>query len=271
MKQHVVLVFALVLVAAQGVPISDQENEIKPEETHAFFKMFEKCTTNEDVTEMMNCAASRMLRSIEKATTEPVINVVPGITLVSDNSISSRQAKEIKDEPLPSNPQEKTNKLVELLVNRTSRFLAGKVLKIQLNKESVARAIEEGRGKMKKMVGPWMLGLGATMITMVPIMLGGLALMASKALMIGKLAFVVSIILFVQYFFTGRNVFPGWFNGVSGFGGYGGYGGYGTTYGTNNVGWGASAQYPYARSLNITPETDKDKNADDLAYSGHQL
>lgn len=66
-------------------------------------------------------------------------------------------------------------------------------------------------------------------------------------------------------------MFPGWFNGVSGFGGYGGYGGYGTTYGTNNVGWGGSAQYPYARSLNITPETDKDKNADDLAYSGHQL
>lgn len=51
-----------------------------------------------------------------------------------------------------------------------------------------------------------MLGLGAILVTMVPVMMGGLALLSAKAMLISKLAVVVSLILFVQYFFNSGKV-----------------------------------------------------------------
>lgn len=55
---------------------------------------------------------------------------------------------------------------------------------------------------MKKLTGPLMMALGAKMIAIIPIMLGGLALFAAKALIISKVAFVLAIILGAQYLFT---------------------------------------------------------------------
>lgn len=60
-----------------------------------------------------------------------------------------------------------------------------------------------GRGKMKKMMGPLLLGLGVKMMAMVPMIMGGLALLSTKALIIAKIAFVLSIIIFAQSFFSG--------------------------------------------------------------------
>lgn len=53
-------------------------------------------------------------------------------------------------------------------------------------------------------MGNFILGLGTRMMSMVPLMFGGIALLTTKALLVGKLAFVISIILFIQVFFGGR-------------------------------------------------------------------
>lgn len=58
----------------------------------------------------------------------------------------------------------------------------------------------------KSIVGPLMLGMGAILMTMIPVMMGGLAILSSKAVLISKLAMVVSVILFVQYFFRNGQV-----------------------------------------------------------------
>lgn len=53
-----------------------------------------------------------------------------------------------------------------------------------------------------------MMALGAKMIAIIPIMLGGLALFAAKALIISKVAFVLAIILGAQYLISnGGNFF----------------------------------------------------------------
>ncbi|CAH0555715.1 unnamed protein product [Brassicogethes aeneus] len=274
MKRFVIL--SVVLIGyAFGVPLS--EDPVAKENSPTLLKSLDRCILNQgDLPNLINCAASRMLKTIEKANNEPIINVVPGISFVSDNT---RQAKQLNNNLnevlLPTDPNKKTNKLMELILSAANRFLSGKSLKIQLpviSKESIGRAIEEGRGKMKKNMNPWMMGLGATMFTMVPILMGSLSLMATKALMVGKMALVVSAVLFIQMFLTGRNVLPnyGW-NNIGGWGNNVGYGGgYGGGYGTNNIGgFGNSPQYPYARSIEVTPEENNEKTATELAYSGH--
>lgn len=113
------------------------------------------------------------------------------------------------------------------LFDSVARFLSGRSLKVKIPTEliaSSARAATQSEcewvffkeidnnlstfnivfaAKQKKsVVGPVLLGLGAIFLTMVPIMMGGLALLSSKAVLLSKIAMVVSIILFVQYFFN---------------------------------------------------------------------
>lgn len=62
---------------------------------------------------------------------------------------------------------------------------------------------------MKKFMGPLMMALGAKMIAVVPIMLGGLAIFAAKALLVSKLAITVALVVGIQYLFSngGGNFF----------------------------------------------------------------
>lgn len=57
---------------------------------------------------------------------------------------------------------------------------------------------------MKKVMRPFAMGLGATMLTMVPLMFGGLTMFATKALVMGKVALFVSFLLFASQYFATR-------------------------------------------------------------------
>lgn len=114
-----------------------------------------------------------------------------------------------------------------------------------------ARAIEEGRGKLKKFGGPLLLAFGAKLIALVPLFLGGLVFLAIKALIVSKIAFVLAALLGLQKFGTGGSGFGLLGKVANGFSG-------------NNAGWssgaGIASQYPYARTYD---------NAQDLAYSAY--
>lgn len=132
-----------------------------------------------------------------------------------------------------------------------------------------ARSIEEGRGKMKKMMGPIALAIGAKLVALIPIFLGGLVLLATKALVVAKIAFVLAASLAAQKLIGGGG---SGFNLLSKFAGAGNAGAaQGWSAGGNQAGWStggaatqgwssgaASAQYPYARSY----------DAQEIAYNG---
>lgn len=55
-----------------------------------------------------------------------------------------------------------------------------------------------GRGKnknMMKMIGPIILAVGAKLIALIPLFLGGLVLLATKALVVAKIAFFMAAAL----------------------------------------------------------------------------
>lgn len=54
--------------------------------------------------------------------------------------------------------------------------------------------------KIKK-YGSVFSALGTKLLVTFPLLLGGLGILATKALIIGKLAFVIAAVLFVQYYF----------------------------------------------------------------------
>lgn len=148
-----------------------------------------------------------------------------------------------------------------------ANFVESHSLEVKFPKETsqqVARAIEEGRGKLKKVAGPLLLAFGAKLIALVPLFLGGLIFLAFKALIVSKIAFVLAAVLGLQKFGAGGgglNLLSKVTGGGVG-GGVGGAGGWSS--GAQSGGWssgaGLGSQYPYARNYD---------NAQDLAYNAY--
>lgn len=148
---------------------------------------------------------------------------------------------------------------------------------------------ESGRGKLKKMIGPLLMGLlGKKIFALVPIFLVGLALLSFKALVVAKIALLLAVVGAIGSKSGGGG---GGFGGGSGggilgkvaglsgglLGGLGGGGGSSGGYantgataggyssGGSGGGWssgGGSSSYPYARSYDT-------ETAQDLAYNAH--
>ncbi|XP_015173230.1 PREDICTED: uncharacterized protein LOC107064734 [Polistes dominula] len=88
--------------------------------------------------------------------------------------------------------------LNDILIDKITNLLNGYNIQIHLpktNSVELKRSIEEGRGKMKKMMGMMMMGMAMKMAAMVPIAMGVLFLLAGKALIISKIALVLSMII----------------------------------------------------------------------------
>lgn len=107
---------------------------------------------------------------------------------------------------LPADSKEKNGRLLDMATEAATNFMSSHNLQFKLPAETtqqVARAFEEGRGKMKKMVGPLALAIGAKLIAIIPIFLGGLAILATKALVLAKIAFILAAGLGLQKFLGG--------------------------------------------------------------------
>lgn len=140
-----------------------------------------------------------------------------------------------------------------------TNFANSHTLEVKFPKETtqhVARAIEEGRGKLKKVAGPLLLAFGAKLIALVPLFLGGLIFLAIKALVVSKIAFILAAILGFQKFGAAGNGLGLLSKVTNGVGGW--------SSGAQTNGWssgsGISQQYPYARNY---------ENAQDLAYNAY--
>ncbi|XP_017771741.1 PREDICTED: uncharacterized protein LOC108559107 [Nicrophorus vespilloides] len=287
------LAFALLAAHISAIPL---ENEINSNDSNESgdLKTIANCAEEGGFAGVMNCAAMRALKSLQYIAKQPSLEIVPGITLNSDNPNVQRSGKSLSDEELPKDPQEKANKLYSLILDNAASVVSGRTLKISMPEnvsESVSRALEEGGsldflpGRKKKkgsMIPSYVLAIGAKMIAIVPVIMGGLALLTTKALIVAKIALVLSGIVFFQYLGNkGSTIFSGITGNSNGYGGAvssGGYGGgahgFSTGYGsgsynpstwtTNSLGGGAAAAGAggsYARSIDVAEEAQK------MAYS----
>jgi hypothetical protein len=266
MKVFVVLsILIACTIAAPGVI----ENSVSDDSTFDnFVKYFGNCA---DSGELTTCLAVKGISVLNRAARSANIDVIPGVTFARDTSAPARGGKSLSENEimtsLPADKKEKHGRLFDLAMESMNNFLNTHSLQFKVpaeTRQEVARAFEEGRGKMKKVMGPLALAIGAKLIAVVPLVLGGLVLLATKALVIAKIAFVLAAVLGLQKLLGGGSGLGGSLLAKVG----GGQTAAQQWPATGNAGWPTGAQqgwssgaaagsYPYARSY----------DAQDLAYS----
>ncbi|KAH8265398.1 hypothetical protein KR038_005863 [Drosophila bunnanda] len=220
------------------------------------------CLESDD---MATCLAVKGITALNRAARSNNIELASGVTFQRDPaSPVSRTGKSLSEQDvyaeLPQNADERTGRLVDLAISSATDFLSSHNLEFKLPAETtqqVARALDEGRGKIKKMIGPLALAIGAKLFAVIPLVLGFLALLTFKAVIVAKIAFFLAILV------GGSRL-------LGGFGNKFGGNSYGGAYSSNawsapaSAGWssGASSSYPYARSIN--------DDAQQLAYAGQE-
>jgi len=266
------MIVGAVASAVLGVPFVNnvESNEIVQESD--FVSGLNKCAFQSDADSIASCATERIVRSLDELSTEKNVEILPGVALLSDGTVSSfRSGKKLRDEI--EEAKSSHGSMLQLIGNATARLFAGRTLKVKLpSSEAIGRALEEGRkrkgqNKRKGGMSMGMMGLGAAVAGLIPLFLGKVALIAAKALIVGKIALVLSAILAFQMFSGGRGnknqAESSWSAPqVS-------YGPPSNAYGPPSASYGVpSSQYPYSRSFNI--EDAEPKYSQELAYSSQR-
>nr|XP_046487912.1 uncharacterized protein LOC124221714 isoform X1 [Neodiprion pinetum] len=166
------------------------------------------CLNHED---MFSCIAVKSINFLGRAARSSDIQLIDGVTFVRDVPIHGlvsveRGGKMLETETelineLPREVVDKTFKLASMMFESVVSFLKSHSLKLSLPEGSIARTIEEARAKTKKSIHPLLAAAGLKIFALIPIALGGLALLVTKALFVGKIALLFAGILAFQKLF----------------------------------------------------------------------
>ncbi|EDS30693.1 osiris 9 [Culex quinquefasciatus] len=191
MKQFVVL-FAVLAVAAAA-----------PSETDGLLSSALKFVKDCGDKSMVLCVKERALQYVDNV--QGNIEVTEGITLVeTEKPATGRSLNEVD---LPAEPEARESEIDSLLVDRAARFLGSHTLQFSVPKESIAdmqRSLDEARGKkkkVKKLLLPLLLLFKLKAAALLPLAIGFLALIAFKALIVGKIALILSAIIGLKKLF----------------------------------------------------------------------
>jgi len=170
-------------------------------------RVADECARDKDT---VACVAVKTATALERAARmNGNVNILPGL-LIKKNTADegTRDSRSLPTEEElrgqlaePATGSDHTSKVTEMVFNSALRFLQSRTFQFtfpQTNPEELSRAIEEGRGKLKKKVLP-ILGLLAVKIAAVlPILLGIIGFFALKALLFGKLALLIAGVMAFQ-------------------------------------------------------------------------
>ncbi|KAJ8684348.1 hypothetical protein QAD02_020140 [Eretmocerus hayati] len=200
-----VIVFALAATCALAAPAQEQQKQLSLFEQA--YDVYSSCAAESDLT---TCLKLRALGLVERASRSVNIDVIDGLRIVQteEAKANSRDARSLNEveASLPADPVAREAAVDDALIERGARFLSTHTVELSMPKE-VSRALDESRGKKKKIKSliPILLLLKLKAAALIPIALAGLALLAFKAVIIGKIALVISLILAFQKLFGNKH------------------------------------------------------------------
>ncbi|XP_055852412.1 uncharacterized protein LOC129916461 [Episyrphus balteatus] len=156
---------------------------------------------------MILCIKERALQYFD--TEDGDVKLTEGIQLIKTDDIP--QGRSLNDVDLPNEPEARESEVDSLLVERIARFFGTHTLQFKVPKESIEdmqRSLEESRGKKKKTkkyLMPLLLLFKLKAAALLPLAIGFLALIAFKALIIGKIALLLSGIIGVKKLLESKN------------------------------------------------------------------
>ncbi|KAI4495823.1 hypothetical protein M0802_008446 [Mischocyttarus mexicanus] len=181
------------------VNLANEEFSFFDKGYRALYRVYEECQQrNLAVSPCLKKKAIFFFDRLGRIDTLPIGDNLELIKVPS-TSINESKSLNIDLENLGrNNGGSKDELLNDILFDRIANLLNGYNVQIHLpktNSGELKRSIEEGRGKMKKMMGMMMMGMAMKMAAMVPMAMGVLFLLAGKALIISKIALVLSMII----------------------------------------------------------------------------
>lgn len=182
----------IALVASTSVASSPAENAFR-----AMKKIYNVCENSE---EMFKCMKIQALKLTDRALKLPNIKLTEGLSIVKKDDAPEMDSRsmginEFDSEAVMALPSAKVD---DMIVDRVNKFMDSHQVSVNvprlLTSSEAPRLVEEGRKKMKKYMGPFLaaLALKGGILTMV---YHSIAIVAGKALIIGKIALVISAII----------------------------------------------------------------------------
>ncbi|XP_046384530.1 uncharacterized protein LOC124154692 [Ischnura elegans] len=199
--------FLLVLLASAAATAFPAEQPAAPAEgdyVDKAYRFVQQCGSKD----LLYCLKMRALTFVDGALRAPGdVPLVDGVTLVRSGAedASSRAGRALTEAELeaslPRAPEERDSTVETLLVDRVARFLNSHTLQLKFPESSISelrQSVEEGRKKKKKILLPLLIALKLKAAALIPLALGALALLALKALIVGKLALLISALIGLQ-------------------------------------------------------------------------
>ncbi|XP_069705729.1 uncharacterized protein [Periplaneta americana] len=156
--------------------------------TRLMLRVYQDCGKKDN---LFACLKIRALKAADRLLATKSIPLGSGVNFVKtagEETARALKLEPLNEEALPADLEEKQSKLNEMLLSRTAAFF--QTHSIQLDMPRLIDDVEEGR-RRKKMGGLLLLG-GLLKGGMLAMGMKGLAVLAGKALLVAKIALVLS-------------------------------------------------------------------------------
>jgi len=190
----------LLLLVCSAIIHADEDGGFLERGYRALYRVYEECEhRNMAVSPCLKKKAIAFFERLGRIQTLPIGDNLELVKVTSSTDDSSKNAVSDLEKTLArTNGGAMDEMLNDILFERVAALMNSFNVQISLPKTSsgeLKRSIEEGRGKMKKMMGMMMMGMAMKLAALVPIAMGVLFLLAGKALIISKIALVLSLII----------------------------------------------------------------------------
>lgn len=189
----------LLLFVCSAIVRGNEDESILERGYRALYRVYEECQhRNMAVSPCLKKKAISFFERLGRIQALPIgenLELIRVSPLPEDNS---RSFSDLEKTLARTNGGAADEILNDILFERVAALMNSFNVQISLpktNSGELKRSVEEGRGKMKKMMGMMMMGLAMKFAMLIPIAIGVLFLLAGKALIISKIALVLSLII----------------------------------------------------------------------------
>ncbi|XP_058813160.1 uncharacterized protein LOC131677386 [Topomyia yanbarensis] len=191
-------VCAVVLLSAMvlgGTPEDYQNQGLR-----AIVRVYDECSKAE--TGFSPCLKKRAITFIDRLSRVESLTLGDMKVVRNERAATGQDLKPLTEneleQSLPRGLEARDEALTNILLEKIAGIFSSRTIQISLPKlssDELGRGLEEGRGKMKKMMSMMLMGFMMKMAAMVPVAIAGLYLLAGKALIVSKIALLLAGII----------------------------------------------------------------------------
>ncbi|KAJ0170871.1 hypothetical protein K1T71_013643 [Dendrolimus kikuchii] len=161
-------------------------------------RIYDNCARSQEIIKCFKIQATKLA---DRAARMEALPIIDGITLIRQSETGRDLAPTLPEIDLNSLSSDEVDKYLERTTSHLMETHRMVISPFKLG-DDIGRSMNEARGKLKKMIGPIIAGM-AIKGGFLAIAFQAIALIAGKALLIGKIALLLSAIIGLKKLVTG--------------------------------------------------------------------